>query len=142
MQDTDFKLISSEYLLPYSDENVVTTKNKDVLHRVLSDRYHVELELKSKRISKDYLKFYSLPLIPKDSYLPSCDYQSSFVLSRTVYRYEGINYVSASLVYPEDNTTMGWLADYPNFPNQIAGRDIIQTVVNNIITSLRLKTSK
>ena len=142
LQDKDFKLISSEYLSPYSDENEVTTKNKDVLHRVLSDRYHVELELKSKRISKDYLKFYSLPLIPKDNYLPSCDYQSSFVLSRTVYRYEGINYVSASLVYPEDNTTMGWLADYPNFPNQIAGRDIIQTVVNNIITSLGLKTSK
>ena len=142
LQDKDFQLIGAEHVSPYSDDNEVTTKNKDVSHSVLSDRYRVELELKSKTMSKNYLKFYSLPLIPKDGYLPSCDYQSSFVLSHTVYRYEGSNYVSASLVYPEDNTTMGWLGDYQNFPNRVAGWDIIQTVVNKIITSLRLKTSK
>ena len=142
LQDKDFQLIGAEHVSPYSDENVVTAKNKDVVHSVLSDRYRVELELKSKTISNNYLKFYSLPLIPKDSYLPPCDYQSSFVLSHTVYQYEGTNYVAASLVYPEDNTTMGWLGDYQNFPNRVAGWDIIQTVVNKIITSLRLKTSK
>ncbi len=76
-QDKDFKLISSEYLSPYSDDILVTSKNKDVLHRVLSGRHRHELEQKSKRISKEYLRFYSLPLIPKDSYLPSCDYKSS-----------------------------------------------------------------
>ena len=141
-QDKDFKLINSEYLSPYSDEIVVATKNKDVLHNVLADRYRIELELKSRRISKNYLKFYSLPLIPKDSYLPLCDYKSSFVLSRTVYRYEGVNYVSVSLVYPEDNTTMGWLGDYEAFPNRVSGRDIIQAVVDKITTSLILKTSK
>ena len=141
LQHKDFKLISSQHLSPYSDENVVTTKNKDVLYSVLSDGYRVELELKSKRISEDYLKFYSLPLIPKDSYLPSYDYQSSFVLSRTVYRYEGVSHVSASLVYPEDKTAMGLLVawDYHNFPNRVAGWDIIQAVVNKITTSLRLK---
>ena len=141
-QDKVFQLIGSEHLSPYSDESVLTTTNKDIVHSVLSDHYHVELELKSKTISKNYLKFYSLPLIPKDSYLPFCDYQSSFVLSRRVNRYEGSNYVSASLVYPEDNTTMGWRGDYHIFPNRVASRDIIQTVVNKITTSLRLKTSK
>jgi len=143
LKDKDFKLINSEYLSPYSDEkdeNVVARKNKDVLHSVLADRYRVELELKSKRISKDYLKFYSLPLVPKDSYLPSCDYESSFVLSRTVRHYEGIRHVAISLVYPEDNTTMGLLGK--KSPNRLAGRDIIHTVVNKIATSLRLKTSK
>ena len=142
LHDKDFQLIGAEHLSPYSDQTVVTTKNKYVLHSVLSDRYRIELELKSKAISKNYLNFFSLPLIPKDSYLPSCDYQSSFVLSHTVSRYEGLNYVSASLVYPEDNTTMGWLGDYLNFPNRVASRDIIQTVVNKITTSLRLKTSR
>ena len=141
-QDKDFKLVSSDYLSPYSDENVVTTKSKDVLHRVLSDRYQVELEQKSKRISKDYLKFYSLPLIPKDGYLPSCDYQSSLVLSRSVHQHEGSNFVSASLVYPEDNITMGCLENYRHLPNQVAAWEIIQAVVNNITTALRLKTSK
>ena len=142
LQDKDFKLMNSEYLSPYSDEIVVATKNKDVLHSVLADRYRIDLELKSKKISKEYLKFYSLPLIPKESYLPLCDYQSSFVLSRTVYQYEGVNYVSVSLVYPEDNTTMGWLGDYQTFPNRVAGRDIIETVAEKITNSLTLKTSK
>ena len=140
LKDKDFRLINSEYLSPYSDENVVARKNKDVLHSVLADRYRVELELKSKRISKDYLKFYSLPLIPKDSYLTSCDYQSSFVLNRTVHHYEGVRRVAISLVYPEDNTTMGLLGNIS--ANRVAGRDIIHTVVNKIVTSLRLKTSK
>ena len=142
LEDKDFQLIGSQHVSPYSGENALTTKDTDVVHSVLSDRYHVELELKSKTISKDYLKFYSLHSIPKDSYLPFCDYQSSFVLSHPVKRYEGINYISASLVYPEDNTTMGWHEDYQNFPNLVAGQDIIQTVVNKIINSLRLKTSK
>ena len=142
LRDKDFKLMNSEYLSPYSDEIVVATKNTDVMHSVLADRYRIDLDLKSKRISKDYLKCYSLPLIPKESYLPLCDYQSSFVLSRTVYQYEGVNYVSVSLVYPEDNTTMGWLGDYQAFPNRVAGRDIIQTVVEKITNSLILKTSK
>ena len=141
LRDKEFELISSEHLSPYSDENVVATKNKDVLHSVMSDRYRVELELKSKRMSEDHLKFYSLPLIPKDSYLPSCDYQSSFVLSRTIHRYEVVKHVSISLVYPADNTTVGLLVNYQNFPNQVTGWDILKALVSEV-TSLRLQTSK
>ena len=136
LQDKDFKLISSEYLSTYSDDIRVSKKNKDVLHRLLSDRHLYKLEQKSKRISKEYLKFFSLPLIPKDSYLPSCDYKSSFVLDRGIYKYEGVNYVSYSKVYPEDNTNgMAW-------PNRVAHRDLIQTVADMITTSLRVKTFK
>lgn len=140
-EDKDFKLITSKYLSPYSNDTLVTAKNKDVLHRVLSGRHRHELEQKSKRISKEYLRFYSLPLIPKDSYLPSCDYKSSYVLSRRIYQYEGIDYVAASMVYPEDNTTMG-LGDTEALPNRVADKELIQTVANKITTSLWQKTSK
>ena len=131
-QDRDFKLISSEYLSPYSDDVSVTAKNKDVLHSVMSGRYHHEVEQKANRISQEYLQFYSLPLIPKDSYLSSCDYKNSIVDGKVV---------SESLVYPEDDTTMGDLQYTDTWPNRVADKDLIQTVVDMITTSLRLKTS-
>ena len=140
-QDKDFKLISSEYLSPYSKDILLTAKNKDVLHRVLSGRHRHELEQKSKRISKEYLKFYSLPLIPKESYLPSCSYKSSYVLSSRIYQYEGIDYVAASMVYPEDDTAMG-SGYWETWPNRVADKELIQAVAEKITNSLRLKTSK
>lgn len=140
-QDEDFKLIRSEYLSPSSEDILVAAK-KDVLHGVLSGRHGYEFERKSKRINKEHLKFYSLPLIPKDSYLPSCDYKSSLVLNNRVYQYEGVKFVFGSIVYPEDNTTMGDLGITDNWPNRVADRDTIQVLVDKIITSLRLKTSK
>ena len=132
-QDKDYKLISSEYLSPYSDDILMTTKNKDVLHSVLSGRYQHELEQKSKIISKEYLKFYSLPLIPQDNYLSSCtDYKNSIVDGKII---------SDSFVFPEDDTSMG-LGDWEEVPNRVAEKDVIQTVVDKITTSLLQKTSK
>ncbi len=52
-----------------------------------------------------------------------------------------MDYVAASLVYPEDNTTMGF-GDTRALPNQLADEEIIQTVANKITTSLWQKTSK
>ncbi|KAL9979434.1 hypothetical protein ACROYT_G017105 [Oculina patagonica] len=132
-QEKDFKLISAEYLSPYSNDVLVTSKNKDALHSVLSGRYRHELEQKTKIIPKEYLKFYSLPLIPKDRYLSSCDYKNSIVDGKVV---------ADSLVYPEDDTTMGDPQGTYTGPNRVADKDIIQTVVEKITTSLRLKTSK
>lgn len=127
-QEKTFKLISSEYLSPYSDNTSVAEK-KHVFHNVLSERYRYELEQKSRRIGKEYLDFYSLSLIPKDTYLNSCVYKSSI----------GYNVVE-SLVYPEDDTAMGHEED--SWPNRIADGESIQEVVDNLATSLRLKTSK
>ena len=127
-QEKKFKLISSEYLSPYSDNTSVAEK-KHVFHSVLSERYHYELEQKFKRISKEYLDFYSLPLIPKDSYLTSCEYKSSVAYD-----------VIESLVYPEDDTVMGDGED--GWPNRVADGDSIQAVVDKVTTSLRLKTYK
>ena len=132
-QDKDYKLISSEYLSPYSDDILMTAKNKDVLHSVLSGRYQHELEQKSKIMSKEYLKFYSLPLISKDNYLSSCaDYKNSIVDGKIV---------SDSFVFPEDDTSMG-LGDWEAVPNRVAEKDVIQKVVEKITTSLQQKTSK
>ena len=127
-QDKAFKLISSEYLSLYSDD-ISVAERKDVFHSVLSERYDDELEQKAKRINKEYLDFFSLPLIPKDSYLTSCECKSSLGYD-----------VTESMVYPKDDTVM---CDCERgSPNRVADGDSVRAVVDNVTTSLRLNTSK
>ena len=144
-KDADFQLISLDYLCSQTDNTFVSAR-KDILHNLLPGRYRHDFELKSKTTSRQYLDFYSLPLIPKDNYLPVCDYKTSFVLNGTVTGNQGRRMVhkSMSSVFPADDTNMG----APNgraestWPNKVADRDTIQAVVDKIITSLRMRTSK
>ena len=140
--DADFKLITSEYLSSYF--NYASNMEKKVaLHNVLSGRYRQELQSKFNQTSSKFLKFYSLPFISKASFLPSCDYNSSFVSSDKVYRYEGIKMVYESNVFPADDTLMS--ADKGivwSRANRLADREIIESVVDKIIASLRLKASE
>ena len=139
--DADFKMISSNYLASYIDK-VIFSSRKDVLHNVFSGRYLYDMQLKLKRTTRQYLQFYSLPVIPEDNYLPSCDYKTSFVLNGSVKGDQGRTMVNNSIssVFPADDTSMG--AAENSCPNQAADRDTIQAVVNKIITSLWLNTSK
>ena len=139
--EDDFKLISSEYLSTYPYDILLPTEKKHGLHIALSGQYQYELEKKSQRISKEYLSFYSLPFIPKSGYLPSCEYKSSYLLRQGIYPYEGVKFVPESIVYPEDDTTMGDLGYIESWPNKVANKDAIQTVVDKLMTSLRLETS-
>ena len=140
--DADFKLISAEYLSTHSNKTVVMAK-KDAAHIVLSGQHRHAYKLKSNNYSNEYLKFYSLPLIPKDNYLPQCDYRSSFVVnSGNIFRYEGLKMVSETSVYPADDTSMGDPGIVWTWNNRVADKEIIHTVVDKMIASLRLNTSK
>ena len=140
--DEDFKLITSEYLSPYSYNTSVTAK-KDVIHKLFSGRYRHEFKLKSNRTNSKFFKFYSLLFISKHNYLPLCEYRSSFVPSGRVSRYGGLKMVFESNVYPRDDTVM---SDDTGFvwawANRAAEREIIESVVEKIITSLRYNTTK
>ncbi|KAJ7370416.1 N-acetyl-beta-glucosaminyl-glycoprotein 4-beta-N-acetylgalactosaminyltransferase [Desmophyllum pertusum] len=140
-EDADFKVINSKYLSSYSDNILVTTR-RDALHNVLSNRHRHDIEMKSKTTNSEYLQFYSLPLFPKDNYLPSCDYKTSSVLNGRVYRYEGLQMVNDSSVFPADDTSMDTELSYEmTWPNRVANMSTIQVLVDKIITSLQLKTS-
>ena len=140
--DTNFYLISSEYLSSHAND-VMITKAKDVLHSLLSESYRQDLELKSKLADHKRLQFQSLPLLPKDSYLPLCDFQSgSLSNGGKVYRYQGRKAVQLSSVYPADDSSALTGENLRNWPNKIADRDKIHVVTDEIITSLNHKTSK
>ncbi|PFX12701.1 Beta-1,4-N-acetylgalactosaminyltransferase 3 [Stylophora pistillata] len=140
--ETDFYLVSSEYLSSHTND-VTVTEAKDVLHSLLSENYHQDLELKSKSIDPERLHFLSLPLIPKDIYLPLCDLQSNYLSNGKVYRYQGRKAVQLSSVYPADESSM--LTNSGNSwsgPNKIADRDTVQAAMEEIVMSLNRKTSK
>lgn len=140
-KNDDFKLISGEYLSPYPD-NVLLPSKKDGLHTLFSGRHSHSLHQKYKTMRREYLKFYSLPLVPKENYLAECDYKTSSVLSGKVYQGEGLRIVYDSNVYPEDDTAMGDPGQKETWPNRLADRDIIQAMSNKIVSLLCLKTSK
>lgn len=135
----DFKAISSEYLSRYSkhSNNTQVTVKKESAHIVLSEQYHHAYKLKSNKTSSEYQKFYSLPLIPKDSYLPPCDYKTSFVLGDKIHQYEGRKFVSESNVFPEDDTSMGDPGRFWNRHNRFADKEVIHSIVNKMVSSLR-----
>ena len=119
------------------------TEAKDVLHSFLSESYRQDLELKSKSADQKRLQFPSLPLLPKDSYLPLCDFQSNSLSNgEKVYRYQGRKAVQLSSVYPADDSSALTGENLRNWPNKIADGDKIQAVTDEIITSLNHKTSK
>ena len=143
-KDEDFKLITSEYLSPFLPSTLPTEPAKKVkLHNLLSRRYKQEYQRKSNRLSSDFLKFYSLPFVLKDNFLPSCDYKSSFITVDKVDRYEGMKMVFESNVFPSDDTQMSkdtgmvWTR-----ANRAADKEIIQSVVDDVVTALRLKSSE
>ena len=143
-KDEDFRLITSEYLSPFLPSTLPTGPAKKVkLHNLLSRRYRQEYRRKSNLLSSDFLKFYSLPFVLKDNFLPSCDYKSSFVTADKVDRYEGMKMVFESNVFPSDETQMSkdtgmvWTR-----ANRAADKEIIQSVVDEVVTALRLKSSE
>ena len=135
-----FKLIKGEYLSQYTTDIDMFAAKEDVLHHVFSGRHSLIFDQKYKTISSEYLKFYSLPFIPKEYYLADCDYNTSWVISGKVYRYGGLQFAHESSVYPGDDTAMGeWEI---SSPNRLADPSVIQAVANDLTNSLRLKTSK
>ncbi|PFX21772.1 beta-1,4-N-acetylgalactosaminyltransferase 3-like [Stylophora pistillata] len=141
--DDDFKLINAKYVSTFLNTIPFPSEKKDLLHGAFSGQYQHELALrKSKRFRKEYLSFYSLPFLPRRSYLPSCEYKSSYILQHGVYTYEGVKAVPESIVYPEDDTAMGDPGYLISWPNTVANKDAIQAVVDKLMTSLRLGTSK
>ena len=143
-KDQDFRLITSECLSPFLPSTLPTEPAKKVkLHNLLSRRYRQEYRRKSNLLSSDFLKFYCLPFVLKDNFLPSCDYKSSFVTADKVDRYEGMKMVFESNVFPPDDTQMSndtgvvWTR-----ANRAADKEIIQSVVDEVVTALRLKSSE
>ena len=114
---------------------------KDAIPTVLSKRFRNSLQIKSADGTKhDYFKFYSLPFIPIEKFLPSCDYKTT---RQKVTRFQGIKWIVNSHVFPEDDTTMGLDdGDIWTRPNLRVDEDLIESVVDKIMSSIERLNSE
>ena len=101
--DFNFNVISADHLSTYKKAPAVT--RKEAIPTVLSKRFQNSLQIKSDNGTKhDYFKFYSLPFIPIEKFLPSCDYKTT---RQKVTLFQGIKWIVNSHVFPEDDKLWG-----------------------------------
>ncbi|XP_015747107.1 PREDICTED: N-acetyl-beta-glucosaminyl-glycoprotein 4-beta-N-acetylgalactosaminyltransferase 1-like isoform X2 [Acropora digitifera] len=137
--DFNFNVISADHLSTYSKASAVV--RKEAIPTVLSRRFQNSLQIKSADGTKhDYYKFYSLPFIPIEKFLPSCDYKTT---RQKVTRFQGIKWVVNSHVFPEDDTTMGLDdGDIWTRPNFRVDDELIESVVDKIMSSIERLNSE
>ena len=137
--DLNFNVISGDHLSTYSKASAVA--KKDAIPTVLSKRFQNSLQIKSANGTKhDFFKFCSLPFIPIEKFLPSCDYKTT---RQKVKRFQGVKLVINSHVFPGDDTTMGLEdGDIWTRPNLKADEDLIESVVDKIMSSIERLNSE
>ena len=135
----NFSVISADNLSTFSKASAVT--RKDAIPAVLSKRLQNSLQIKSANGTKhDYFKFYSLPFIPIEKFLHSCDYKTT---RQKVKRFQGIKFVTNSYVFPEDDTTMGLDdGDIWTRANLIVNDVLVESVVDKIMASIERLNSE
>ncbi|GAA6089705.1 beta-1,4-N-acetylgalactosaminyltransferase 3-like isoform X2 [Tachysurus ichikawai] len=113
-EDSNFEVISSEYLSLYSDESSLLAVDNQIIPQTSASK-----QLTPDPIFKpdvDMLKedkrdtMYKLPLLENsfvDNELPKCPYYPIYIYDNdTITRYDGINHVRYSSVYPNDYTRL------------------------------------
>ena len=137
--DFNFNVISADHISSYTKAPALA--RKEAFQTVLSKRFQNILQIKSANGTKhDYFKFYSLPFIPIEKFLPSCDYKTT---RQKVKRFQGIKLVIDSHVFPEDDTTMGLDdGDIWTRPNLKADEYLIESVVDKIMSAIERLNSE
>ena len=137
--DLNFNVISADHISSYTKAPAVA--RKEAIPSVLSKRFQNSLQIKSANGTKhDYFKFYSLPFINTEKFLPLCIYKTT---RQKVKRFQGIKLVIDSHVFPEDDTTMGLDdGDIWTRPNLRVDEDLIESVVDKIMSSIERLNSE
>ena len=130
---TEFTLIGSEYL---SSPCSVSPK-QDTMNQLLAKGLAI-----SQKTRKNYSSFFTLPLIREGNYLPQCTYNSSFITRHKIDKENGVSLVYLSNVFPQDDTFMGTEGNVWSWSNRAADREIVQSLVDKMITALSKKTTK
>ncbi|KAJ0029195.1 hypothetical protein NQD34_004192 [Periophthalmus magnuspinnatus] len=137
----DFEIIQSDHISLYVDESPKLIG--DIAHIPQTAASHEQRHGKKRSILPDMQRedprdtLYRVPLVNLSlvsGLLPDCEYNPSYTLKgQRLGRYEGLNYVHLSYIYPNDHTRLTHLDEiYPSGKNQ--GRKVL-SVNNNFDTN-------
>ncbi|XP_027022456.1 beta-1,4-N-acetylgalactosaminyltransferase 3-like isoform X2 [Tachysurus fulvidraco] len=113
-EDSNFEVITSEYLSLYSDESSLLDVDNQIIPQTVASKkltpdpiYKPDMDM-LKEDKRDTV--YKLPLLHNsfvDNEFPKCSYYPIYIYDNdTITRYEGINHVRYSSVYPNDYTRL------------------------------------
>ena len=133
--NSTFEIISSKYLSSFYEND-----NQESIPPHAGKQRHITLRSKS-----NFNYFNRLPFISRNEYnsvIPACSYSPSFLLHGTMKANQGVwmTMEHESGVFPRDDTDMvqirrdGW-----SRPNVLLDKNTVDSVVDKLITSLRLR---
>uniref|UniRef100_A0A7N9AWJ5 Beta-1,4-N-acetylgalactosaminyltransferase n=1 Tax=Mastacembelus armatus TaxID=205130 RepID=A0A7N9AWJ5_9TELE len=109
-----YEVIDSAYISMYTDESNLKMNSVDHIPQTLAS--HIRLPVESQQHGADMLKpdprdtFYSTPMIDPshlENVLPACLYSPTYVVKDfPIARYQGLQFVYLSFVYPNDFTRL------------------------------------
>ena len=131
-----FEAITEQYLHSYfndRDTNRSVVDDKLGLERLPWTPSHVRQgEYKGLKLSVQF-NYTSLPFIDSNiltGILPICAYKPSYIIERNLSRYEGVNLVHDSAVYPNDNTFL----QQPRVPWSKGNKQVDNQTVSDVVT--------
>lgn len=138
--------ITGEYLSGYLDEK---RRNESFRDFNIKGQDHEELQWSPSHVKqrvfkgldlKSQFNYTSLPFINRSEVkgvLKSCSYKPSYIIERNLSRYEGVNLVHDSLIYPVDNTFLHQARVPWSAGNKIVNNVTVGKIVGEFMNSLR-----
>ena len=135
--------ITGNYLRSYFDDRKLHTKkfNGEGLEALTWTPVHVKQSPKKGLDLSSQFNYTTLPFINRSvvkGILKSCPYKPSYIIERNLSRYEGVNLVHESLVYPNDNTYLGLANVARSKGNKLIDNQTVSDIVGKFMTNFQV----
>ena len=138
--------ITGEYLRSYFDDGKQNTSNfqEEALEALTWTPSHVKQNKhkshKGLNLSSQF-NYTALPFIDHKivkGVFNSCSYKPSYIIERNLSRYEGVNLVHETLVYPSDSTYLGLENVARSRGNQLVDNQTVNNIVGSFMANFQI----
>ena len=135
--------ITGEYLSSYFNDNMSSNSNfqKEGLEALTWTPSHVNQKKYKGLDLTSQFNYTALPFIDRkivNGVFTSCSYKPSYIIERNLSRYQGVNLVHETLVYPSDNTYLGRQYGARARGNQLVDNQTVNNIVGSFMTNLQI----
>ncbi|KAL9963845.1 hypothetical protein ACROYT_G027395 [Oculina patagonica] len=135
--------ITGDYLSSYFDDRKLYTKQIDEegFEALTWTPSHVkQSKYKGLDLSSQF-NYTALPFIDRNvlkGILKSCSYKPSYIIERNLSRYEGVNLVHSSFVYPVDNTYLNEANSLWSEGNKLVDNQTVDDIVGKFMDNFQI----
>ena len=135
--------ITGEYLRSYFDDRKLHTKefHEEGLKALTWTPSHVKQNKHKALDLNSQFNYTALHFIDHEvvkGFLNSCAYKPSYIIERNLTRYQGVNLIHESLVYPSDNTYLGREFGVRARGNQLVDNQTVNNIVGSFMANFHI----